>query len=117
MGFKRFVNVVEVVIGITAIAFAVALFANDPEGASGGAAKEAGGAAIYAANCAVCHGSSGEGGVGPQLAGTVVAKFPDAADQVIVVTDGRSGMPAFGGNLTEAEIAEVVEYTRTDLGS
>ena len=64
----------------------------------------------------MCHGSQGEGGVGPVLAGQVVTRFPDAADQIAVVTNGRGGMPAFGNDLTDEEIAQVVEYTRTDLG-
>ncbi len=115
MGFKRFVTVVEVVVGITALAFLIALFTNEP-GAESGASKSPG-SSIYAANCATCHGSDGQGGVGPALAGKVVDKFPDAADQVAVVTDGRGGMPSFGGDLTDEQIAQVVEYTRTDLGS
>ena len=32
------------------------------------------------------------------------------------MTDGRGGMPSFGGDLSEQEIEQVVEYTRTDLG-
>jgi mono/diheme cytochrome c family protein len=115
MGFKRFVTIVEVVVGITALAFVIALFANEPSEESG--ATKSPGASIYAASCATCHGNEGQGGVGPVLAGKVVDKFPDVADQIAVVTDGRGGMPSFGGKLTEEQIAQVVEYTRTDLGS
>ncbi|HEY8217387.1 MAG TPA: cytochrome c [Acidimicrobiia bacterium] len=114
MGFKRFVTIVEVVVGITALAFVVALFANEPGGESG--AQTSPGASIYAANCATCHGNAGQGGVGPVLAGKVVSKFPDAADQIAIVKDGRGGMPSFGGDLSDAQIAQVVEYTRTELG-
>ena len=75
------------------------------------------GATIYAANCARCHGADGSGGnVGVKLAGSVVEEFPDVEDQIAVVTDGRGGMPSFGGDLTTEEIEQVVEYTRTDLG-
>ena len=116
MGFKRFVNIVEVVVCIVAIGFFVALFASGPDEESG-AAKTAPGASIFSASCAVCHGSQGEGGVGPVLAGQVLTRFPDAADQIAVVTNGRGGMPAFRNDLTDEEIAQVVEYTRTDLGS
>jgi len=114
MGFKRFVTIVEVVVGIAALAFVIALFANEP-GEDSGASKSPG-ASIYAASCANCHGDAGQGGVGPTLAGKVVDKFPDAADQIAVVTDGRGGMPSFGGRLSEEQIAQVVEYTRTELG-
>ena len=41
--------------------------------------------------------------------------YPDPADQIAVVTNGRGGMPAFGEKLSEEEIAAVVEYTRTVL--
>jgi len=119
VGFKRFVNVVEIVVALTALAFVIALFVNEPESGSGQepGSPEAAGASIYRASCATCHGQDGQGGVGPTLAGAVVSRFPDPADQVAVVRDGRGGMPAFGGRLTDEEIAQVVEYTRTRLGS
>jgi mono/diheme cytochrome c family protein len=113
-GFTRFVNVVEIVVGIIAVAFVIALFVNEPAEESG--APKAPGASIYAANCATCHGQGGQGGVGPTLAGQVVTEFPDPADEIAVVRNGRGGMPSFGGDLTDQEIAQVVEYTRTDLG-
>jgi mono/diheme cytochrome c family protein len=45
-----------------------------------------------------------------------VEAFPDAADQVAVVTNGQGGMPDFGNDLTPEQIDAVVEFTRTDLG-
>jgi mono/diheme cytochrome c family protein len=47
----------------------------------------------------------------------VVTRFPDPAAQIAVVTDGRRGMPSFGGSLSADEIAAIVEYTRTILGT
>jgi mono/diheme cytochrome c family protein len=73
------------------------------------------GAALFGDSCAGCHGGDGSGGIGPRLAGTVVAKFPDPADQIAVVTNGRGGMPAFGDRLSDEEIAAIVDYTRTVL--
>ena len=74
------------------------------------------GAAVFGRSCAGCHGGDGSGGIGPRLAGgRIVVAFPDAEDQIAVVTDGRGGMPAFGERLTPDEIAAVVEYTRTVL--
>ena len=118
MGFKRFVTILEVAVGIAALAFVLALFVNEPDdgGGGGGAAAASTGASVYSAKCAVCHGADGGGGVGPQLAGRVVDRFPDAADQVAVVTNGRAGMPSFKSQLTPEEIDQVVEYTRTGLG-
>jgi cytochrome c5 len=69
------------------------------------------GAAIFAANCAVCHGADGSGGAGPDLRGVVDAHGVEAATEV--VTNGRGGMPAWGGVLSPEEIAAVVDYVGT----
>jgi mono/diheme cytochrome c family protein len=94
------------------------------------------GQAVYASNCATCHGSTGGGGVGPQLAdGNVLDTFADPADQIEWVTlgsqgfsdaghttygdnntpIGAGGMPAWDGALTPEEIVAVVYYERTGL--
>jgi mono/diheme cytochrome c family protein len=114
MGFKRFVNLIEIVVAVVALGFVVMLFANQPE--SGEATDSSPGATIFNASCAGCHGATGGGGVGPKLSGEVVDAFPDAADEIAVITNGRRSMPAFDGRLTAEEIEQVVEYTRTGLG-
>jgi mono/diheme cytochrome c family protein len=107
--FKRVVNVIEVLVLLAAVAFLIALFTND-----GGGETATTGAALFAANCARCHGSDGGGGIGPQLSdGKVLAAFPDVADEITLVTRGMDGMPAFGGQLSAAQIDQVVDYTRT----
>jgi mono/diheme cytochrome c family protein len=109
--FKRIVNVIEVLALIGAGIFVVLLVANEPESES---TPSSPGAALFAANCARCHGSSGGGGIGPQLSdGEVVNSFPDEADEVQLVTRGRAGMPAFGDTLSPEEIKQVVAFTRT----
>jgi mono/diheme cytochrome c family protein len=116
MTFKRVVNVIEILTLVTAIAFVVALFANEPGGGSGATAKSGPGYDVYLANCARCHGQDGQGGVGPKLAGgAVVRAVPDSADQIQLVEDGRGSMPAFKGKLSQAQIDDVVAYTRTEL--
>jgi mono/diheme cytochrome c family protein len=116
MTFKRVVNVIEIVTLVAAIGFVIALFANEPGGGSGGAAKSGPGYDVYLANCARCHGQDGQGGVGPKLAGGAVVKaFPNRADQIRLVEDGEGTMPSFKGDLSPAEIQEVVDYTRTGL--
>jgi mono/diheme cytochrome c family protein len=114
VGFKRVVNLIEVLTLVTAFAFVIALFANEP-GGGGGAAQGAPGHDVYLDNCATCHGQEGEGGVGPKLAGEVSKVFPNASDEVKVVEDGRGRMPSFKSRLSADEIREVVEYTRTKL--
>jgi mono/diheme cytochrome c family protein len=116
MGFRRFVNVIEIVTLVVAVGFVVALFANEPSGGGGNAAKSGPGYDVYLANCARCHGQDGQGGIGPKLAGgAVVRSFPDSADQIRLVENGEGTMPSFKNRLSPAEIEDVVAYTRTGL--
>jgi len=120
---KRVVFVVQVIAALCAIAFVIALFANEPEtktknaSASATTVQQAGGvdgAAVFADRCAGCHGSAGQGALGPKLSGgRAVERFPNIADQIAVITSGRGGMPAFGSRLSADEIRAVAEYTRT----
>lgn len=71
---------------------------------------------VFAANCTSCHGNDGGGISGPRLNdGRVVEKYPDEADQIKVVTNGRGGMPSFGQKLSDEDIQAVVAYTREVL--
>jgi hypothetical protein len=45
--------------------------------------------------------------------GTVRAAFPDVDDEIERVTRGRSGMPAFGPDLSASDVRRVVEDTHT----
>lgn len=117
---RRVAKGVELIVLFAVVITVVLLFANDPtspppavvtEGS--GAATGIDAAALYGRRCAGCHGGDGSGGIGPRLAGRVVERFPDPAAQIAVVANGRGGMPAFAGRLTDEEIAAVVEYTRT----
>ncbi len=72
---------------------------------------------IYATSCASCHGTDGEGRVGPALGGgAVVENYPDIADQMSVIAAGRNAMPSFGGQLTPEEIESVALFERDQLG-
>lgn len=71
---------------------------------------------VFAGECASCHGSDGSGKRGPRLSGgSVVERFPDVHDQVVLVAEGRSGMPGFAPKLSAEEIEAVVLYTREVL--
>lgn len=95
------------------------------------------GRAAYEANCAVCHGQNGEGAPNwqEQTAGGVYPAPPHDssghtwhhADGLLfeIVRDGgsqfdtasfRSGMPAWGGVLTDGEIRAVITYLKTFWG-
>jgi len=120
------VRVVQWVTAVAVVLFVVGLFVNPPSGslvvddagsedAGGGAAPAAvDGAAVFAGRCASCHGGTGGGGSGPPLdGGRMVEVYPDVADQIAVVTNGRNGMPPFADRLSAAEIEAVVEHTRS----
>ena len=61
------------------------------------------GGAIYSAECASCHGASGEGGIGPSLQASTLS----LSQIVAIVTDGQGSMPAFSSTLTTAQIDSV----------
>lgn len=68
---------------------------------------------VYKANCASCHGTKGGGGAGVKLAGVVAGRFPDIADHIAVIANGRGGgMPSFGDKLTPEQIEAVARYER-----
>ena len=104
-----------------------------PAGGAGGSATAGGaaaGATVYTANCAGCHGANGMGqpGVFPPLADNPVVTGPAAA--VITIVNGglttpitvhganySGAMPAWKGNLTPAQIADVLTYVRSAWGN
>ncbi|HFQ13731.1 MAG TPA: c-type cytochrome [Gammaproteobacteria bacterium] len=77
-------------------------------------ATQENGAALYAENCAVCHGNEGKGGVGVPLA------LPDfqyaVSDRFLerTIRNGRPGrvMPAFR-KLSDAQIRAIVRHIRS----
>ena len=77
------------------------------------------GQALYNAICAGCHMPDGRGAVGagafPALAGNT--KLEAAGYPLSVVANGLRGMPPFGTQLNDAQIAAVVTYVRTHLGN
>lgn len=75
---------------------------------------------IYNANCAACHQANGMGvpGAFPAISGSKVATGP-IDEHIKLVLNGRPGtaMAAFGGQLSEADIAAVVTFQRNGLGN
>ena len=70
---------------------------------------------VFAANCAACHQSTGQGmpPAFPALDGSAVVQGP-APTQIDIVMNGREGtaMAAFGKQLTDTDLAAVITYTR-----
>ena len=85
----------------------------------GGPFSFQGGAAIFTNVCQGCHMPQAQGAVGagmyPALAKD--AKLEVAGYPVAVVTHGQKAMPAFGPLLNDQQIADVVNYVRSNFGN
>jgi ubiquinol-cytochrome c reductase cytochrome b subunit len=104
-------------------------------GATGGGgantAAIAAGQKVYTASCAGCHGAAGAGipGTFPPLAKNSAVTAADPKDIVHTVLYGRTGalqvngatfngqMPAWKGNLSNADIANVITFIRNSWGN
>jgi cytochrome c550 len=78
-------------------------------GDSGGGETAADGEALFTDNCGSCHTLSAagtSGASGPNLDDTAL----DAAAIEAIVRDGSGTMPAFGGELSDAEITAVSAF-------
>lgn len=86
------------------------------------------GQTLYLAACSTCHGLNGEGtadGTRPSLVknGTVRSLSPDNLIQVVehgidrTTPTGHAFMPAFGPQMSPAQIASLVTYVRTSFGN
>jgi mono/diheme cytochrome c family protein len=80
---------------------------------------EASGEAIYNHVCQACHMPGGQGAVGagryPKLAGDqrlAAKRYP-----MSLLLHGNGAMPWFNGMLTDAQIADVINYVRTHFGN
>jgi mono/diheme cytochrome c family protein len=77
------------------------------------------GQALYAQNCAACHGAEAQGGVGPALKNNQFVKTGGDDKVFQTIANGRPGtaMPAWsqakGGKLTDAQIDNVVAFLHT----
>jgi len=117
-------------IAIALIGMAAAAAADDSAFTSGTSLESVGGPEIYSHICQGCHMPGGVGAVG-------AGKYPKlAGDQALVsweyvaltVLNGKNGMPPFGlpadqvmetraAHLSDAQIADVVNYVRSNFGN
>jgi mono/diheme cytochrome c family protein len=85
---------------------------------------------LYLAHCSACHQTGGDGlpGVFPPLKGSGVVNKDDATKHIHLVLDGMQGaraggvvyaaaMPSFAGALSDAEIADIINYERSAWGN
>lgn len=89
--------------------------ATSAETTGGGATASADGKEVFASNCASCHtleAADASGSFGPNLD----ELKPDEAKVEAKVKAGGGGMPAFDGQLSDAEIAAVAAYVSQNAG-
>jgi cytochrome c oxidase cbb3-type subunit 2 len=85
---------------------------------------------LYITHCSVCHQPNGEGlpGVFPPLKASGVVNKDDPAKHIRVVLDGMQGgraggvvyaaaMPPFAAVLSDAEIADIIDFERSSWGN
>ncbi len=115
---------------LTAIGLAAGAAADDSTFTSGAGIGAVNGAEIYARICQGCHMPQGQGAVGaghyPKLAGDKALISAEYA--ALTVLNGKDGMPPFGlpadqvmetrtVHLSDAQIADVVNYVRGNFGN
>ncbi|MEM6988325.1 MAG: cytochrome c oxidase subunit II [Pseudomonadota bacterium] len=78
------------------------------------------GKTVYDANCVACHQGNGQGlpPTFPAITGSEIALGP-IDDHISIIKKGKAGtaMAAFGGVLSDSDIAAVVTYQRNGLGN
>lgn len=80
-------------------------------GDSTGAAVAAAGAELFDNNCVICHGGDGKRGMGG--AADLSTSTISHAAGLAILKNGKGGMKAFGGELTDAEIEAVMTYAES----
>lgn len=105
---------------------------NNPESAGGVPSKSKAnlGATLYRTSCASCHQGNGEGipGAFPPLAGDPVVMAEDPTRHIEIVLFGMQGkaiegveysaaMPAFSEQLSDEEVAAIINHERTSWGN
>jgi mono/diheme cytochrome c family protein len=80
---------------------------------------EQGGAALYANVCAACHQPDAKGAVGaaayPALAENKNLASADYIESLLF--NGSRGMPPLGRMMSDAQVADVINYLRTHFGN
>jgi mono/diheme cytochrome c family protein len=100
-------GIISVAAAIAALGVGSAALAQTPTGQE-----------LVAQNCSACHQLTGKGipGAFPSLAGDpFVVGEPERVASTVV--HGRGGMPTFGPELTDVQIATILTYVRSAWGN
>ncbi len=112
----RFVVVSALVLVVGLSATVVGAYVQDTRA---GAYPQQSGEALYQGICQGCHMPDAKGAVGagayPALAGD--PRLAAAIYPLTVVINGQRAMPPFGPDLSDDQIANVINYVRTHFGN
>jgi mono/diheme cytochrome c family protein len=88
------------------------------------------GSSLFQQNCAACHGADGKGisGAFPALVSDPVVTANDPNDHILTVLHGLKGekiggvsydseMPSFAGQLSDQDIANIIDHERSSRGN
>jgi len=79
---------------------------------TGSAPDTSRGAVVFATNCALCHGASGQGGIGPSLIGESSRKDANAVAAIVKNPSGQ--MPKlYPGLLSDGDVTAVATYVES----
>lgn len=73
------------------------------------------GQALFVNNCALCHGQDGALGAGGSK--NLQVSLLDKNDMATIIMQGKNGMPAFKGILTDEEVMATVAYVKAKMAS
>lgn len=74
----------------------------------------AAGKAVFASNCAACHGAEAKGAIGPNLTDATWLYGGRPADIAHTIMQGtKKGMPSFQGALSARQIAEAASFVHS----
>ena len=81
--------------------------------------SEQGGAELFRNICAGCHQPDAKGAVGAGAYPSLVAdkKLVSSNFMLAVLLDGLKGMPPVGDMMSDAQVADVINYVRTHFGN
>lgn len=72
---------------------------------------------VYKKHCAACHQADGGGYAGLYPALAKNPRLVEPAYPLMVIINGQNAMPAIGRNLKDQQVADVVNYLRSNLGN
>jgi mono/diheme cytochrome c family protein len=115
---KQRIGIACAVVTLIGLAAALSTVGNAQEIHAGGYGQQTG-EAVFKGICQGCHMPDAKGAVGagayPALAGNI--RLAAAIYPITVVVNGQRAMPNFGDDLSNEQIANVLNYIRTHFGN